>query len=94
MCADYLKRKGDDSGSGWDTCELDASCTTAVKKDGTCAASRDECEDASAKPPSMYWYIDTDNDKKCKKKTAAECDQGDYKYLKIDGTCAQACDDF
>jgi hypothetical protein len=92
FCPDYKARKGNDSGNEKLCADAETTCAGAgqgVKKDGTCAASRDACKD-SLKPPSAYWWIDTDNGKKCKLRAKSECTGGTSK-LNIDGTCVAAC---
>lgn len=51
------------------TCKYKTDCTVAkgLKADGTCSTNRDDCNGAGA--DSDYYYIDTNDRRKCKLKT-------------------------
>lgn len=63
-----------------------AACTApaGLKKAGTCSTDRDDCNGSGT--ASDYYFIDTNDNRKCKLKVKTDCASGTPNIAK-DGTC-------
>jgi hypothetical protein len=70
---------------------LRTDCTTnkGIKEDGSCSTDRNDCTSNN----SPFYFIDTADERKCKKKTTAMClkEVPPKKYVNADGTCTAKC---